>query len=157
MEHMQEHTAFSIYDIEGKALQFSPKLLSILGTTEEEVFAYQKKHGEIITFFYPDIEERGRIDAYQSELKEWGQAYEATFFPRRVDNKKKLALHFNTIPRKNKKGEVIGSYRFAEDVTRDQRDNIDLLTGESDKYGFEKRFYDIVRIKKQRETEIEKK
>lgn len=64
---MEQYTAFSIYDIEGKALEFSTKLLKILGYTKEEVFAYQKEHGEIVTLFYPDIEEQERIAAYQSE------------------------------------------------------------------------------------------
>jgi PAS domain S-box-containing protein len=147
MEHMEQYAAFSIYDIEGKALEFSPKLLKILGYTAEEVFAYQKEHGEVVTLFYPDIEERERIAAYQSELKQKGQAYEAIFFPRRKDEKK-IALHFNTIPRKNKKNKVIGTYRFAKDVTMDHRDNIDLLTGAFDKIGFEKRFNDILTKKK---------
>lgn len=146
---MQQHTAFSVYDLKGKALLFSPKLLEILGYTKEEVFVYQREKGEIVTLFYPDIEERERINAYLSELKEKGQAYEATFFPRRKDGKK-IALHFNTIPRKNKKGEVIGTFRFAEDVTRDHRDNIDLLTGASDKKGFEKRFHTLLTKRKTR-------
>lgn len=155
-DYFNQYNAFSVYNMEGKSLYFSPKLLSMLGTTQEEVFAYQEEHGEVVTLFYPDEEERIRIAGYQSDLKRDGQPYEETFFPRRVDNQKKLALRFNTIPRRDEDGKIIGTYRFAADVTGDHRENIDLLTGESDKTGFAKKFHDIVMIKKQREKDPEK-
>lgn len=144
---MQQYTAFSVYDLERKALYFSPKLLEKLGYSKEEVFAYQKEHGEIITLFYPDTQEQERIRAYQSELEENEQAYEATFFPRAKDGKK-MAFRYNTVPRRDKKRRIIGTYRFAEDITSEfmssNKADVDLLTGESDKSGFEKNFHKIL-------------
>lgn len=145
-EQTRQCSAFSEYNLAEKALFFSPELLDMLGYTKEEVFAHQAKMEEVVTLFYPDPEERERIDSKLSKLKKEGLAYEATFFPRRKDGKK-IAVHFHTVPMRNPEGEIIGTRRFAKNVTMDDRDNIDLLTGESDKRGFEVGFHNFLTTK----------
>lgn len=96
---------------------------------------------------YPEEHEQEHVRSFLAELNRSKEGYRATFYPTAKDGRK-LAIEFSTEPIFGPDGKIIGTVRFARDVTGEhaakQMLNVDMLTGEANRHGFEKRFQETV-------------